>query len=186
MAGDDCLAVGPALWNSLASRAHALAVGRDLVAANGWVDGIPLPAGEPTEARHGDLLGEFVCCMAVQVGERRAPLVAEHLSRAVEAVGGPDREVLVDETARAAVLASEGTVDVPDDFEGELEAFQEAFSEGLQAFTERLDVVVRVVRSQAGRVGPAAGPFFSGLSGFSAGCADGSAALGRTNSRIGE
>ncbi len=63
-------------------------------------------------------MGEFFGGFGVQVGEGVAALLAEHVFGAVEAVGGADGEVLVDEGAGAAVLAGERVVRVPEEDEG--------------------------------------------------------------------
>ncbi|MFE7110375.1 hypothetical protein ACFU98_14040 [Streptomyces sp. NPDC057575] len=68
-------------------------------------------------------MDEFVSCFGVQVGERVAALLAERVFRTGEAVGGADREVLVDEGSGATVLAGERVVCVPEKLEGRFQAW---------------------------------------------------------------
>ncbi|MFC8394856.1 hypothetical protein [Streptomyces sp. NPDC057238] len=77
----------------------------------------------------GDLLGQFFGGFGVQVGEGVAALLAQHGFGAVEAVGGADGEVLVDEGAGTAVLAGERVVQVPGADEGRLEDVDERIPE---------------------------------------------------------
>ncbi|MFI7349736.1 hypothetical protein ACIBSR_26240 [Streptomyces sp. NPDC049936] len=71
-------------------------------------------------------MGEFVGCFGEEVGECVAALLTEHVLGAVEAVGGADGEVFVEEGAGAAVLAGDGVVGVSEELEGCLESLEEA------------------------------------------------------------
>ncbi|MFF7853014.1 RHS repeat-associated core domain-containing protein [Streptomyces sp. NPDC007904] len=87
------------------------------------------PSRQAADSDEGDLLGQFFGGFGVQAGEGVAALLAQHGFGAVEAVGGADREVLVDEGAGAAVLAGECVVQVPGADEGRLQDVDERIPE---------------------------------------------------------
>lgn len=116
------------------------------------------PSGQSADPDEDNLLGEFLGGFGVQVGEGVAALLAEHVFGAVEAVGGADGEVLVDEGAGAAVLAGECVVQVPGEDEGGLEDVDEGVTEDARCFAEAVDpAVVRVVGGQSAGVGQQGG-----------------------------
>ncbi|MBX7553823.1 hypothetical protein ABZX95_23465 [Streptomyces sp. NPDC004232] len=67
-----------------------------------------------------------------------AALPAQHFGRAVEAAGGADGEVLVDEGASAAIAAGDAVTEVADEGEGEFGAFVQAAADGFEAAGDRI------------------------------------------------